>query len=271
MVEPSVNSKRKRGRPSREDIVGIDAQVLSAAFSTFRSVGFDAAQMEAIAAAAGISKAALYRRFANKAELLCAVIAKLADELVGMAGSTEGSGNALERLRRLMLIYRSRAAEPDQIALQRLVITALPSQPSLGQALDALRESFLRPVDKLIAEALADKIIRPAPIALIREIMFNLLVNSVTSRALIGLPTEVDDEATFESSWHVFICGFGTAATSNLVEDSKPDKFIEMGIGAPLSRPSSAALNHPGNLGHATEAKPATTTRIRKKLAVRPA
>ncbi|MHB8283131.1 MAG: TetR/AcrR family transcriptional regulator [Caulobacteraceae bacterium] len=209
MLDDVATPKRKRGRPRRGDTQVIDAQILAAAFAAFRSVGFDAAQMEAIAGDAGITKATLYRRFDNKASLLAAVIAGLAQDLAAMAKTVPKEGDPLDRLKGLMRLYQRRAVERDQIALQRLVISALPSQPSLAHALDALRESFVRPVDQLVEEAMAAGLIRGAPINLVREVVFNLLVNSATSLALMGLEAEVDLDAAFEFAWRVLIQGVG--------------------------------------------------------------
>lgn len=66
---------RRRGRPSAEDSAAITDAILAAATKEFIANGFDGTAMESVAARAGVPKTTLYKRFADKAELMKAVLA----------------------------------------------------------------------------------------------------------------------------------------------------------------------------------------------------
>ena len=72
--------KTRAGRPTAARVEAIDRNILAAARETFLACGFEAASMEAIAAAANVSKSTLYSRYAAKDALLKAVVeAQIAD------------------------------------------------------------------------------------------------------------------------------------------------------------------------------------------------
>jgi AcrR family transcriptional regulator len=64
------------GRPSAARVEAINGAILVVARNEFRNAGYENVRMEAIAAAAGVSKATLYDRYATKADLLQAVVAE---------------------------------------------------------------------------------------------------------------------------------------------------------------------------------------------------
>jgi TetR/AcrR family transcriptional repressor of mexJK operon len=64
------------GRPTAARIEAINNAIIAKARAEFRRIGFEASKMEAIAAAAGVSKATLYGRYPTKDALLQAVIAQ---------------------------------------------------------------------------------------------------------------------------------------------------------------------------------------------------
>ncbi|MFC5913359.1 TetR/AcrR family transcriptional regulator [Streptomyces pulveraceus] len=63
---PSSTSARPPGRPR----TGINAAVFAATLSTVRELGYARATVERIAAAAGIAKSTVYRRWPSKGELI---------------------------------------------------------------------------------------------------------------------------------------------------------------------------------------------------------
>lgn len=63
------------GRPTAARVDEINRTMLAAAIKEFSARGYEAARMERIAAAAGVSKGTLYDRYSTKQELLRAVIA----------------------------------------------------------------------------------------------------------------------------------------------------------------------------------------------------
>lgn len=70
----------RRGRPTAERVAAIDAAIKKAALDLFIQVGFEAASMDAIAAAAKVSKGTLYARYDSKAPLFRAILEEQLEE-----------------------------------------------------------------------------------------------------------------------------------------------------------------------------------------------
>lgn len=64
----------RRGRPSASRAAEIDRSIRAAALELFLSAGYEAASMDAIAAAAPVSKGTLYARYSNKESLFRSVL-----------------------------------------------------------------------------------------------------------------------------------------------------------------------------------------------------
>ena len=71
-----VSAKPGPGRPTAARIEAINRAILLEARNEFRKSGYEAARMEVIASAAGISKGTLYDRYPTKEALLRSVIAE---------------------------------------------------------------------------------------------------------------------------------------------------------------------------------------------------
>lgn len=71
MIAPSTESMTPRGRP-RES--AIDQRLAEATLSLLRDAGPSAVTVERVALASGVSKTSIYRRHANRAELLTTVL-----------------------------------------------------------------------------------------------------------------------------------------------------------------------------------------------------
>lgn len=70
----AASGGRRRGRPSLNDVAVIDKAILEAARDEFLNAGYEAATMDGIAAAAGVSKGTLYARYAAKEALFRNVV-----------------------------------------------------------------------------------------------------------------------------------------------------------------------------------------------------
>ncbi|MFC4113945.1 TetR/AcrR family transcriptional regulator [Nonomuraea zeae] len=120
----------KRAERSRQAIV-------AAARELFIHAGFDTG-MDAIAAAAGVSKVTVYNHFAGKQELFTEVVGQAMDEAhasmaevrAHLAGATD-TREALTRTARALVVA---ATDPSRLALRNLVTGELGRFPELGQA-----------------------------------------------------------------------------------------------------------------------------------------
>lgn len=200
--KPSERSEHKRGRPSEAERQQIDARVIEAAFDIFRAHGFEAARMDRVAAAAGITKMSLYRRFPGKAELLAEVILRHSAQLHADSTPIPDVADPIASLQTLMWRYRERISADKMLALQRLALTAI-TEEAVRQALGHVRARYVAPVDALVDIAKQQGALPPLETEELREILFDLLVNDAASLPLHGYSSTTDQRRIFEQRWYV--------------------------------------------------------------------
>jgi TetR/AcrR family transcriptional regulator, mexJK operon transcriptional repressor len=108
--------------------------ILAAAEHAFLAGGFGAVSMDAIARAAGVSKATVYAHFAGKEELFGAVVADLSHRRFG--GFSAEALDPRDIARSLMTIavrFLDLILSPEAIALNRIIIGEVTRFPALGQ------------------------------------------------------------------------------------------------------------------------------------------
>ncbi|MEP6784522.1 MAG: TetR family transcriptional regulator [Sphingomonadales bacterium] len=94
------------------------AEILAASAAMFRTRGYDAASIDAIAASVGISGPAIYRYFTRKPEILIALIEAAAADVVGAIDRVVATGpqaDILDELTGALIDHASR--QGDVIAL----------------------------------------------------------------------------------------------------------------------------------------------------------
>jgi TetR/AcrR family transcriptional regulator, mexJK operon transcriptional repressor len=85
--EPAGESRR--GRPSARRAAEISEAIRSAALQVFLTTGFDAASMDSIAVAAGVSKGTLYARYPSKEALFRSVLEAEIETVSARTGSRD--------------------------------------------------------------------------------------------------------------------------------------------------------------------------------------
>jgi TetR/AcrR family transcriptional regulator, mexJK operon transcriptional repressor len=115
-------------------------QIRAAARRLFLEHGFAETSMDAVTAAAGVSKQTLYRYYESKSALFGDVLGQLIAEHPPMAvepAETESPRN-LADLQRLLVVasrrYLARVMEPEQLALLRVVIAEGSRFPDLTES-----------------------------------------------------------------------------------------------------------------------------------------
>lgn len=201
-TQSPAEPKRKQGRPSEAERRTIDEHVIDAAFAIFRAQGFDATRMDKVAAAAGITKMSLYRRFPGKGELLAEVIRRHAAQLHTDIPLPDAVDDPVACIKALMWTYRERISADMMLALQRLALTALPDA-SVRRALDDVRARYVAPVDVLVVAAKARGALPLLPTDELREILFDLLVNDAASLPLHGYSSVDGQRRVFLQRWSV--------------------------------------------------------------------
>jgi len=128
---------RRGGRPTREDAAALGERIVLVATDLFLGQGFGATSIEAVAAAAGVSKRTFYHRFRDKPDLFRAVVRRLIArwatpyeaELAVVAEQAEPIEDALLKTARRIL---AAALSPEALQLYRLLIAEAPRFPELA-------------------------------------------------------------------------------------------------------------------------------------------
>lgn len=131
---------RRGGRPTAARVEAINQAILDVARDQFLSVGVEAAAMETIASAAGVSKGTLYARYPTKEALVRAVVE---DRIAAWGVSADARLGPMpddfkERLRYFARSVVESMATEELRALQRVISTG--GQPG-GELARALHEA----------------------------------------------------------------------------------------------------------------------------------
>lgn len=114
---------------------GAVARIRKAAHALFLEKGYEGTSMDAVAAAAPVSKRTLYHHFASKADLFAAVIAEAWSHLTGAPLlPTDAEGDPRQVLAAYVGRLQAHWDRPDVIPLLRLVIAEAPRFPELSRA-----------------------------------------------------------------------------------------------------------------------------------------
>jgi AcrR family transcriptional regulator len=141
-TETEVTEEPTRGRPRDPSR---DEAIVDAAIDVLIRDGYDRLSMEGVAAAAGVGKATVYRRWNSKAELVIDAMATLKPALDSIdTGSLDGD---IE----LLIVTACSPHTQRLFEVMVSVCSALPREPEL---LDAFRSRFTEPRIERIAAML---------------------------------------------------------------------------------------------------------------------
>jgi AcrR family transcriptional regulator len=142
LTDAALADERHRGRPRDP---GRDQAIIDASIDLLVRDGYDRLSMEGVAAAAGVGKATVYRRWGSKAELVIDAMATLKPAIDTIdTGSLDGD---------IELMIVASCSPHSQRLLQVMVsiCSALPREPEL---LQAFKTRFTEPRIALITEML---------------------------------------------------------------------------------------------------------------------
>lgn len=129
--QPSV---RPSGRPSLERAGQLADTIMDHATRLFIEHGFGATSVEAIAAAAGISKKTYYTRFAGKAEVFEAAVLRYVAQNLRTGEPAQADSEPLEeRLVRMACELLEWILRPEVLGLYRVTIAEAPRFPELAR------------------------------------------------------------------------------------------------------------------------------------------
>jgi TetR/AcrR family transcriptional repressor of mexJK operon len=183
--------------------------VLDAATSLFMAHGYGAVSMDAIARAAGVSKATLYAHFSSKDRLFATIIGEACRQNIAVgnllpdaatdlqSGLTAFAGNML----RFLLEERS-------LAIHRVVLSESLRFPELGRAFYDNGPGVFRAVfgDWLAEQTAAGRLAVPDP-GLASDLFIGMLKGGVYLQATLGLtpPTESEIDEAAASAVAAFV------------------------------------------------------------------
>ena len=127
------------GRPPSFPPAELEERVARAAAREFSQRGYDAARIDAIVEASGVSKPVIYRTFGSKSHLYCTLLERFADELASAAMRTfrEGRGTVVDQLRAIIDSWF--AALEERTDEWRMLNSASSSDPAIRATLDRVR------------------------------------------------------------------------------------------------------------------------------------
>lgn len=151
------------------------AQLLAAARKLFAARGFSDVSTQAIVAAAGVTRGALYHQFADKTELFAAVHEEVEAELVvdvaaGIA-EQEPTGQ-LAAMRAGVRVFLDRCAAPD---VQRIVLIDAPSVLGWERWREVGVRYGLGIIEAMLAQAVADGVIPDQPLRATAHVLLSAL------------------------------------------------------------------------------------------------
>lgn len=141
------------------------AAIHAAAQELFPRRGFEGTSMDAIAAAAHVSKQTLYRYYQNKEALFIATLQHLALEQAGMVPDQEqGAIESLPALERELIAWAQAAVantmRPAYLALLRVLVAEMPRFPELGSLFtSAIPQAGAAAILKLLSSAAVHDVI----------------------------------------------------------------------------------------------------------------
>ncbi len=192
--------------------------VIEAASELFIAQGYGAVSMDAIARAAGVSKATLYAHFASKNRLFATIINEacqqnvtLSDPLPEPSGDLAAVLTALgQRLLRFLL-------EAKALAIHRVVLAESVRFPELGQAFYENGPGLFRRTFSawLAAQDAAGRLTVPDPLMAADQFMGMLRTGGVFLRASLGLqppPTDAEIDATVAAAVRTLLRAYAAEA-----------------------------------------------------------
>ncbi|HEX5339539.1 MAG TPA: TetR/AcrR family transcriptional regulator [Gammaproteobacteria bacterium] len=128
--------------------------ILDAAKKVFLEVGFGAASMDAIAAAAQVSKQTVYNHFGSKEELFGAMVRASCDQMIAGFSEAAKGGDPEKTLRAIAELHASILSSDEKQALRRILVAEAPRFPELARVYYQSGPELTR---KAVADYLAEQ------------------------------------------------------------------------------------------------------------------
>ncbi|NBE50042.1 TetR/AcrR family transcriptional regulator [Streptomyces boluensis] len=142
-------TSKTAGRPGRPADPDIEPRVIAATLDVYGAVGWAGFTIDAVARTSKVGKAAIYRRWASKQELIATAVASLRG-----ADGFDVTGHLYEDLTRLARLLLRRYSGPYGPAYMRAMVEAKLYPEVLGAALDKVRQATIAGGRKIVLAAI---------------------------------------------------------------------------------------------------------------------
>ncbi|MBB5138543.1 AcrR family transcriptional regulator [Thermocatellispora tengchongensis] len=193
MSPESQAAPRRRGRPGKRQ------EIIEAAKRVFLRHGYTDANLDVIAAEAGVSKQTIYNNFAGKQQLFTAVVQAVQHAVTAgsadvFAGRLTATGDLEHDLRTTFRLMARLNRQGDVAAVRRLVITEQMRHPELLAEWTQVRSPFELSLAREIERQAATGVLDVADPALAAHQLVVLTLNDALDRSRFGLRELPDDE-----------------------------------------------------------------------------
>lgn len=171
--------------------------ILDAAKGLFLSGGFAGTSMDAVAAAAGVSKLTVYSHFSDKSTLFSAAIGAKCESQMPLPMFALEKGDSIEAvLKRIGTAFLAMVDGEDSIRLMRLLCAVAPREPEMAELFfEAGPRRTLGQMECLLQRAVELELLRLEDPAAAAEHFFSMLMGCRNTQVLIGCsepPTEAE-------------------------------------------------------------------------------
>jgi len=191
---------------------GKRAAVQRAATAVFLEVGYGAASMDAIARAAGVSKATVYAHFASKDALFAAILAEGSRARFGDIDSDDAGADIADGLRSIGRKFFDMALSKGGIAIYRLVVAEAARFPERGRAFYESAPLVLRDsVARFVGRAVERGQLAVADPHLAADQFVGMIKGDLYVRLLLGVTDEASPEEVeqvIEQAVQTFLAAF---------------------------------------------------------------
>jgi AcrR family transcriptional regulator len=163
-MEVKVGSASPPRRTQAERTAATRALLIDGARKLFSTKSFSAVSTEAVVAAAGVTRGALYHQFDDKAALFAAVYEQVEEELVADVGQrivAAGPGDQLHAMRVGARLFLDLVSAPD---VQQIVVIDAPAVLGWEQWRAVGIKYGLGIIEAMLAQAIADGVIPDQPL-----------------------------------------------------------------------------------------------------------
>jgi AcrR family transcriptional regulator len=188
------NKRSKRGRVPAAEVEERKARILESAATVFLEAGFSGATMTAIAKLAGCSLETLYHLYPTKSELFAGVVQGLCGSFFIIMGELSSDRDLNEALGNYASELLAVVTKRENRELHRLVIAEHLTFPELGQVFwDAGPARGFTVLEHYFSSKKSRGEIRCSNPRRAAEMFISLLLNGVTLRQNLGIPSNLEE------------------------------------------------------------------------------